>query len=98
MKKLFLILIFLVFTVFAITLFLKNGQQVTVSYYFNFEQAASLASVMIMTFACGLIMGAFIVSISLFKSKHIANKAKKQLSKIEKEVDSFRALPIKNSV
>lgn len=98
MRKLLLFLMLFILALFAATLFLKNGQHVTVSYYFNFEQVASLASVMLVCFACGLIVGALIMSVSLFKSKHVANKTKKQLSKVEKEVGDLRSLQTNNNV
>jgi putative membrane protein len=93
MKKLFNLILFLIFAVLALTLYLKNPEPFTVNYYFGFEFSSSIALILIVTFAVGVLVGALVASVSVFKSKRQVSKVRKQLSKAEKEVEMMRTVP-----
>ena len=98
MRKLAYSLVFLVFAFLAITVTMKNMQPVAVQYYFNIQWETSLAFAMFACFASGLIVGALLMTVSVFKNKRQVGKTKKQLAKVEKEVENLRAMPIKDEV
>jgi len=96
MKKLLLLLIVVIVFILAITLSMKNGHQVTMSYYFNYEYTGSLALLLIAAFVMGLVFGMLVMTMSLFKSKYLANKAQKKLIKMERhQAQSLDVLPNK---
>jgi len=98
MKKLFYLIVFIVFALFAVTLYMKNPNAIEVNYYFNIKWQVSLFWVIMLPFFVGMIFGVFVMSISVFKNKRSAGKANKALAKVEKEAQSLRALPVTESV
>lgn len=98
MKKLFYALIAIIVFVLALTLNLKNPQEVIIHYYFNIEWQTSLMLALTFSFAIGLLVGWLIMIVSVFKNKRQVGKTKKQLAKVEKEVENLRAMPIKDEV
>lgn len=98
MKKLFYLLLFLLIALFAVTINLKNPQTVQLSYYFNVQWEGPLVLVLTATFLLGLLFGWLLMSVSVLKTKRLVGKTKRQLSKVEKEVDNLRTMPIKDDV
>ena len=98
MKKLFYLLIFLGFAVFAFTLNLSNPETINLKYYFGFSGDFPLFIVLMAPFFIGMVLGVLIMSLSVFKNKRQVGVAKKALSKVEKEVQNLRAMPIKDDV
>jgi len=98
MKKIVYIILFLIVVLFIITLNLQNPQLVTLNYYFDFHWQASLALVLMVTFLVGLVCGWLVMTLSVLKNKRRVGKTKKQLQKIEKEVENLRAMPISDVI
>lgn len=94
MKKIVSIALFFLFFLFAITLILKNGDLVTVRYYFGLEQEVQLFIVLLVSFGIGMLVGVLLMSLSVMKNKVQAGKTKRHLAKVEKEVQNLRAAPI----
>lgn len=94
MKRLFYLIIFLVFALFAFTLNLKNPDTIQVSYYFNILWELPLFLVIMIPFFTGMLLGVLLMGLSVFKTKRQVGKTNKQLKKVEKEVESLRAMPL----
>lgn len=97
MKKIFTLLLFIVFVLLVVVLVIKNQEQVLFSFPF-IELEAQLGLLMLAAFIGGIGVGALFMSFSLLKSKMVGSKAKRQLAKVEKEVENLRAMPIKDEV
>lgn len=98
MKKLIYGLVVLLVFLLALTLNLKNPQLVTINYYFDLQWETSLVLALTAAFAIGLVFGWLMMTLSVFKNKRQVGKAKKELAKVEKEVENLRAMPIKDEV
>lgn len=96
MKKLIYALVAIVIFAVALTLNLKNPQPVTVFYYFGIEWQTSLMLALTAAFGVGLVFGWLVMTLSVLKNKRQAGKAKKQLAKVEKEVEKLKAVPTDN--
>jgi len=68
------------------------------NYYFDLQAEAPLVLVLTATFLLGLILGWLLMGFSVIKNKRQVGKAKKELAKVEKEVQNLRAMPIKDEV
>ena len=97
MKKIFNLLLVLIFFLLGFVLHIENPDPVSFSFPF-IEWDAPLGLLLLLAVFTGLILGASLMSMSLFKSKLAGSKAKKQLVKVEKEVENLRAMPIKDEV
>ena len=93
MKRILTIILFLAFAVFALTLNLKNPDSVTLRYYFGFEQEFDLFLVLFIPFAVGVILGVLLMSVSVMKNKVQLGKVRRDVGKLEKEVEGLRAQP-----
>lgn len=98
MKKLFYIIIFLVFAAFAFTLNLSNPETISVKYYFGISLDLPLFMVLMAPFFIGMVLGVLVMSFTVIKNKRRVGVTKKALSKVEKEVQNLRAMPIKDDV
>lgn len=94
MKKVLSIILFLVFALFALTLNLKNPDAVTLRYYFGFESQVDLFVVILVPFAIGMLLGVLLMSFSVVRNKMQVGKTRRELAKVEKEVQNLRAAPI----
>jgi putative membrane protein len=94
MKKVLSIILFLVFALFALTLNLKNPDAVTLRYYFDIEREVDLFVVLLVPFVVGMLLGVLLMSFSVVRTKMQVGKAKRELAKVEKEVQNLRAAPI----
>ena len=83
---------------FAFTLSLKNPQLVSLHYYFGLNLNAPLIMVLTITFISGLILGWLFMTLAVFKNKRQVGKAKRELAKVEEEVENLRTMPIKDEV
>jgi len=97
MKKIISIFLAFIFVLLGFVLHLKNPNVVDFSFPF-LEWQAPLGLLMLLALLTGLVLGALLMSFSLFKSKIIVNKTKRKLNKTEKEVENLRAMPIKDEV
>jgi len=94
MKTVLSIILFLVFALFALTLQLKNPDQVTLHYYFGLQKEIDLFVVLLVPFVVGMVLGVLVMSFSVVRNKVQVGKTKRELIKIEKEVQNLRAAPI----
>lgn len=94
MKLILSLVLFLVFIVFAATLNMANPDPVSLKYYFGFEREVHIFILLAAPFAVGLILGVAIMSISVMRNKMKVGKTKRELSKVEKEVQNLRSAPI----
>ncbi len=91
-KFLLSIFVVLVWGFFAFSVYLMNQEQtMTFKYIFGIEWTGHIATYMFVTFILGMLIGALIVSLSLFGQKLKTGKANRQLKKVEKEVEGLRA-------
>lgn len=97
MKKIFSLLLVVIFLLFGFILNLKNPDVVAFSFPF-IEHEAPLGLLMLIAMLIGVLIGALLMSFSLMKSKMVGSKAKRDLAKVEKEVENLRAMPIKDEV
>lgn len=98
MKRLFYLVLFIFMAFFAMTIYLKNPDTVLLEYYFGISQEVPLVLVLIATFILGLLFGWLGMTLSVFKNKREVGRTKKQLAKVEKEVENLRSMPIKNEL
>ena len=101
MKKImwfFWIPVFLLLVVFAFTLSLENTNLVEVKYYFFETKNVSVFVLLMAPFFIGLLLGVVLTSFSVFKHKRRCSAVTRKLTKVEKEVENLRALPLKDEV
>ena len=94
MKKILSIILFLVFALFALTLNLKNPDAVTLRYYFDLEREVDLFVVLLVPFVVGMLLGLLLMSLSVVRNKMQVGKTKRELARVEKEVQNLRSAPI----
>jgi uncharacterized membrane protein YciS (DUF1049 family) len=94
MKKILSIILFLIFALFALTLNLKNPDAITLRYYFNIEREVDLFLVLLVPFVVGMLLGILLMSFTVVRTKMQVGKTKRELAKVEKEVQNLRAAPI----
>ena len=98
-KKILFLLTVLVFFVVGLVLHLRNEAMVTFSFPFltsSDGEDYQLGLLLLGAMAVGMVLGALLTSFSLIKSKMVTKKAKRDLSKVEKEVENLRAIPTSN--
>jgi uncharacterized membrane protein YciS (DUF1049 family) len=93
MKKIFSIILLVVFTIFFILLIFENGDPVTFNFYFVTIDT-KLYWIITLPFLIGLLCGVLIMSLSVMRNKLKVGKTKRQLNKVEKEVQNLRAAPM----
>lgn len=98
MKRLLYLIVFLVVALFAFTLNFKNPDTILINYYFDIEWNVPLFVVLVAPFFVGMLLGILLMSVTVLKSKHQAGQTKRNLVKVEKEVQNLRAMPIKDEV
>ena len=98
MKNFITVLLFVFLSFIVFTIHLKNPELITFNYYFNIQVETYISLIVAGSFIAGIILGWFIMLISVFKSKRQMVKAKKELTKVEKEVENLRTMPIKDEV
>ena len=91
---LFFVIVILLLSSFA----LKNSQGVSIYYYFGVQWSGPLFAILGITLVIGMLLGALAMAPYLLKAKSQAGKARRELVKIEKEVENLRKLPITEEV
>ena len=94
MKLISSIVLLLVFVIFAATLNMANPDPVAIKFYIGFDQEVHIFMLLAVPFAIGLVLGVVIMSISVMRNKMKVGKTKRELSKVEKEVQNLRSAPI----
>lgn len=94
--KLFLYLIlFTLVVAFALTFSLKNPQVVTLYYYPDLSITAPLVVVLLVTLLLGAIVGLLVGWGRLLRKQHELGRVRRELKKLDQEVQNLRNLPIK---
>jgi putative membrane protein len=96
MKKIIYGVILLLVILFSLAFAAKNPQIVEIEYYFGIHWKGSLAILLLMAMSVGVLIGALGMFVTALKSRRQANKARKYVVRIEKELENLRALPLKN--
>ena len=91
-------LFFVIVILFASSFALKNSQDVSIFYYFGIQWHGPLFAILGITLVIGLLLGAITMVPYSIKYRSQAGKAKRELAKIEKEVENLRKLPITEEV
>ncbi len=92
LKYILAILILLIPALYSFGLFVMNsGASITLKVLPSVEVTYGAATFFLLTFLSGLIVGALIVSLSLLGQKFKTGRAKRELKKVEKEVEGLRA-------
>jgi putative membrane protein len=95
MKKILLLILFFVIALFGISFAVLNAGDVQLNYYFGQFQAP-LSLVIVISLACGAVLGILASLTMIIQLKHEQTKLKKTISLTEKEVENLRSLPIKD--
>ena len=98
MKRLFYLLLILILLVFGISFSLKNPQDVAISYYFGLGWSGPMSWLMLVVLAIGCLFGVLLTFTWVLRSKRRLSKVKKDIRKMEQEVNNLRALPIKEQI
>jgi len=98
MKRLFYVLLILIILVLGITFSLKNPQNVEVNYYFGFSWLGPMSWLLLVVLAVGACLGVLFTSSWVFRSKRQLARVRRDVRKMEQEVNNLRALPIKDEV
>jgi uncharacterized integral membrane protein len=94
--KLFLYLIlFTVVVAFALTFSLKNPQVVTLYYYPDLSVTAPLVIVLLVTLLLGAVIGLLVSWGRLLKKQRELGRARREVKKLDQEVQNLRSLPLK---
>lgn len=98
-KLLFLfVFLFLPALLFAILLKTENDEKIPVKFLHLIDGEYTVFWLIIIPFVAGLLVGALLMGFSVLKQKRRFSIEHKKLSKVEKEVENLRALPLKDEV
>jgi len=97
-KKIVWVLLFVFCALFAVTLFLKNPHEVEVFYYFGINWNVNVVILLMGTFFSGVLFGLIVMYWSVLKQRMRFSSEHRKLVKVEKEVESLRAMPLKDEV
>ncbi len=98
MRRLFYLLLFVVIILLGVSFALKNQDTVTINYYFDISWTVRLAAVLAIAIAIGAVLGVLLTSTWVLRSKRRLSHAKREVRKMEQEVNNLRALPVKDDV
>ncbi len=96
MKRLFYLLLILVLLIFGISFSLKNPQVVTLDYYFGLAWSGKMSWLLLVVLALGACLGVLLTSTWALRAKRRLSKVRREVRKMEQEVNNLRALPIKD--
>lgn len=95
MKRIFLIILFLILTAFGLSFALLNAESVQLKYYFG-SFNAPLSLILVIGLMIGAVLGALSCVGMIMRLKRDLVKLHKTIKLTEKEVANLRALPIKD--
>lgn len=98
MKMFFYLLLFVVIVVFGLTFSLKNPQLVELNYYPNIVVSAPLVVVMLVTLLLGMLIGILTTLLPQLRRHRELQLAKKEIRKLNKELQQQSPLPVKDSI
>lgn len=95
MKFFIYLLLFTAIAVFGLTFTLKNAQPVELHYYPDLVLTAPLSIVLLATLVLGALIGMLVTWISILHKKRDLSRARKEISKLNQEIQNLRSIPIK---
>jgi len=98
MKFFFYLLLFIAVAAFGLTFSLKNPQLIQLNYYPDIVISSPLVVVLLITLLLGVLIGVLVMSVSNLRRRRELARARKEILKLNEEVQNLRALPIKDSI
>jgi uncharacterized integral membrane protein len=95
MKFFIYLILFTVVAVFGLTFTLKNAQPVALHYYPDFVLTAPLSIVLLATLLIGTLFGMFVTWTALLHKKRELSRARKEIARLDEEIQNLRNIPIK---
>ena len=93
MKRLVYLVLFLIVFVLAVSVVLKNPNDVEVLYYFSFKWTGPLSVLMFSLLAIGALLGTLLTASWVWKAKRERAVATREMKRMEQEISNLRALP-----
>lgn len=98
MKLFFYLLLFIALVAFGLTFALKNSQLIELNYYPDIVISSPLVVVLLVTLLLGVLIGVLVMSVSRFSRHRELKRARKEIHKLNEELQNLRSLPIKESI
>ncbi|MFW2437958.1 MAG: lipopolysaccharide assembly protein LapA domain-containing protein [Arenicellales bacterium] len=98
MKLFFYLLLFIAVVAFGLTFSLKNPQLVELNYYPDIAISAPLVIVLLVTLLLGMLIGILTTLMRQIRKRRELQRAKKEIEKLNKELQQQSPLPVKDSV
>ena len=95
MKRIILFIVFFIVAIFGISFAVLNADSVKFNYYFGHFDAP-LSLIIVISLACGAVLGVLASLTLIVRLKHEQTKLKKSIALAEKEVENLRSLPLKD--
>ncbi|HSR63929.1 MAG TPA: LapA family protein [Gammaproteobacteria bacterium] len=94
-RRVFLIVLFVIVLVLSLVFFLKNNEVITFNYIVG-STDITVSALLLLTFAAGAILGVISLLPLLLRLKHQQALLQKQIRMTEKEVENLRVLPVRD--
>ncbi len=98
MKLFFYILLFIAIVVFGLTFSLKNPQLVELNYYPDIAITAPLVVVLLVTLLLGMLIGMLTTLMPHLRKRRELQRAKKEIRKLNKELQQSNPLPARDTI
>ena len=95
MKFFIYLLLFIVIAVFGLTFTLKNASPVALHYYPDLVITAPLSVVLLVTLMLGVLIGWLVTWSVTLRKKRELSRARKEIRKLDQEVQNLRNIPLK---
>lgn len=96
MKKIILFIVIFIILIIGISFAVLNADSVQLNYYFA-QIDAPLSLIIVLTLACGAILGMAASLTVILRLKHELRKLDKSNKLAEKEIENLRSLPLKDN-
>ncbi|GAA4364531.1 LapA family protein [Kangiella marina] len=93
MRKIIAIILFVVVLIISTVFALNNNQETAVNYLFG-STNLSLSMIVFWSGLSGLALGILGMLIAVYKYRHRVSRQKKQIAKLEKELNHLRQQPV----
>lgn len=94
-RRVFLIVLFVIVLILGLVFFLKNNEVITFNYIVG-STDITVSALLLLTFAAGAILGVISLLPLLLRLKHQQALLQKQIRMTEKEVENLRVLPVRD--
>jgi len=96
MKRVFYLLLGVAVMVFGLTFAYRNPQTIALKYHFGLSWEGPVSLILLGAFAFGVVLGVVASLALVVRMQRELRRAQREISDIEQEVRSLRALPIKD--